>query len=99
MAVGKIHYKGVDGDDAPEGVLIYIKPSFYGKGPIDVFNYASQCSDFPHESTADQFFSESQFESYRSLGAHLVAEILGKEAVKDWDELEERVRRNLNGEG
>ena len=24
---------------------------------------------FPHESTADQFFTESQFESYRALGA------------------------------
>jgi hypothetical protein len=25
---------------------------------------------FPHESMADQFFSESQFESYRMLGAY-----------------------------
>ena len=24
--------------------------------------------DFPHETTADQFFDESQFESYRHLG-------------------------------
>jgi hypothetical protein len=27
---------------------------------------------FPHESTVDQFFSESQFESYRMLGRHAV---------------------------
>ena len=26
---------------------------------------------FPHQSTADQFFDEAQFESYRALGAHV----------------------------
>ena len=26
---------------------------------------------FPHHSTADQFFSETQFEAYRSLGEHV----------------------------
>jgi hypothetical protein len=26
---------------------------------------------FPHHSTADQFFSETQFEAYRSLGEHI----------------------------
>src|SRR5262249_53390788 len=27
--------------------------------------------DFPHESTADQFFNEEQFEAYRTLGQHI----------------------------
>jgi hypothetical protein len=27
--------------------------------------------EFPHESTADQFFAEDQFESYRRLGHHV----------------------------
>ncbi|YBV96851.1 hypothetical protein M1D80_08015 [Phyllobacteriaceae bacterium JZ32] len=26
---------------------------------------------FPHHSTADQFYSETQFEAYRSLGEHI----------------------------
>ena len=39
--------------------------------PADVRAYSLARSDFPHESTADQWFSESQFESYRRLGAHL----------------------------
>jgi len=26
---------------------------------------------FPHETTADQFFSEDQFEAYRRLGRHI----------------------------
>jgi len=30
---------------------------------------------FPHESTGDQFFSESQFESYRKLGYTLALKL------------------------
>jgi len=32
---------------------------------------------FPHESTADQWFKESQFESYRALGYHVADMALG----------------------
>jgi hypothetical protein len=54
---------------ATTGTLIYIKAAFYGTDePAHVYNYAQSCRDFPHQSTADQFFSESQFESYRALG-------------------------------
>jgi len=50
------------------GKLLYLKPSLVGKEPTDVAHYASAHATFPHESTADQFFEESQFESYRRLG-------------------------------
>eukprot|EP01133_Synstelium_polycarpum_P017461 gene17461-20835_t len=33
--------------------------------------YHSQHPSFPQESTTDQFFTESQFEAYRSLGYHI----------------------------
>jgi len=33
-----------------------------------VLAYARQHASFPHQSTVDQFFDESQFESYRALG-------------------------------
>jgi hypothetical protein len=74
-----IRYKAVDGPDARDGILIYIKPGLYDSEffPKDVYNYAASSPDFPHESTADQFFSESQFESYRALGRHAVNEICG----------------------
>jgi hypothetical protein len=36
--------------------------------PADVIAYARATKDFPHESTMDQFFDESQFESYRAVG-------------------------------
>ena len=75
-AIGSIRYSCVD-DNAADGILVYIKPAFYGSEPKDVFNYAQTSKTFPHETTADQFFSESQFESYRVLGSHVVDQILG----------------------
>ena len=72
----------VDGVERPkeiDGWLVYIKPGLYEGEyfPKDVYNYATESLDFPHESTADQFFSESQFESYRALGRHAFNEICG----------------------
>jgi hypothetical protein len=77
-AIGEIDYQAIDGPAAENGVLLYIKPAFYGGEPADVYNYAKGCADFPHESTADQFFSESQFESYRALGYHTLQQIWGR---------------------
>jgi hypothetical protein len=37
--------------------------------------------DFPHESTTDQWFTESQFESYRSLGLDIAKDIFDHEVV------------------
>jgi hypothetical protein len=74
-ATGEIHYKNVDGGTAI-GHLLYIKPAVYDDCPADVRNYRKTNESFPHESTADQFFSESQFESYRSLGRHTIGEIM-----------------------
>ena len=83
-ALGCIDYRRVDGDEAPNGVLVYIKPAFYGAESRDIYNYATTHSSFPHESTADQFFTESQFESYRALGSHVIGQFFaskGDEAV------------------
>jgi hypothetical protein len=76
---GTIHYSDVDAHPTSardpinqadyDGTLVYIKPAFYGlTEPLDVVNYAKTHGAFPHDTTADQFFSESQFESYRALG-------------------------------
>jgi hypothetical protein len=78
-AIGSIRYSEVDGT-SPErdGVLIYIKPTLQGEGtqmPYDIYSYARSNSNFPHESTVDQWFSESQFESYRALGFHIVEQL------------------------
>jgi hypothetical protein len=65
-AVGRVLYP-----DAPEGCLIYLKPRLTGSEPADLLNYKCTHPGFPHESTADQWFDESQFESYRKLGHHI----------------------------
>jgi hypothetical protein len=79
VVVAPIRYSAVDGPNAKDGTLVYIKPGLYDSEffPKDVYNYAASSPTFPHESTADQFFSESQFESYRALGRHVINDICG----------------------
>jgi hypothetical protein len=48
--------------------LLSIKSGLHGTECMDVLSYATTHLAFPHESTANQFFSESQLESYRALG-------------------------------
>ncbi|HME41172.1 MAG TPA: patatin-like phospholipase family protein [Steroidobacteraceae bacterium] len=76
FARGTIDY----GSDYDRGVLIYIKPTLCAgtPEPDDVLAYAKREPTFPHQSTADQFFDESQFESYRRLGLHIGDECLGQ---------------------
>jgi Patatin-like phospholipase len=69
-AIGIIDYRAVDGNDVDNGIILYIKPTIIGDEPADVFNYWKRHGQFPHQSTANQWFSESQFESYRALGLH-----------------------------
>lgn len=61
------------------GTMIYIKPGAYADVPADVRAYAASNAAFPHDSTVNQFFTESQFESYRTLGSHVVGRIFGKD--------------------
>ena len=78
---GVVRYSAVDAN-ATDGVLVYVKPTLTGDEPRDVVAYARVQKDFPHQSTADQFFDESQFESYRALGQHsgnaAVAELVAR---------------------
>jgi hypothetical protein len=62
--------------EAMDGWLLYIKTSLNGTEPADVFHYARLHPLFPHESTANQLYTESQFESYRELGSHVMKSIL-----------------------
>lgn len=63
-AVGTIDYR----DGSPLGTLIYLKACMNGKEDTSVLQYKSAHPTFPHETTADQFYGEDQFESYRTLG-------------------------------
>ena len=81
-AIGAIRYDSQDPDEA-QGTLLYIKSSLTGDEPADVLRYASRHPAFPHESTSDQFFDESQFESYRTLGYHVGCNVLSAAADRD----------------
>ncbi len=78
-AIARIRYSLVD-KTKPDGYLLYIKPMLRGNEPPDVASYRTNHTEFPHESTANQFFDESQTESYRMLGLHTVDEICA-----DWE--------------
>ena len=81
-AIGTIHYENAD-INAPAGTIIYFKASLTGDEPADIKNYKTKNSTFPHETTADQWFTESQFESYRQLGYHeVMISILGAAAAQ-----------------
>jgi hypothetical protein len=69
-AVGRIIYDPLDRNK--DGYLVYLKSSLTGDEDSDILQYKAQHFDFPHESTGDQFFDESQVESYRALGEHIV---------------------------
>ncbi|MDM8562880.1 hypothetical protein QUF54_05950, partial [Candidatus Marithioploca araucensis] len=77
---GIIHYP-----NEKNGVLFYIKTSMTGKEPEDLLSYRRKSPSFPDETTANQFFNEAQFESYRKLG-----EVVGKEVCAD---IEEEIQR------
>jgi hypothetical protein len=58
-------------EDGEEGDLLYLKATMAGDELEYVHAYRLQAPQFPHESTADQFFNEIQFECYRALGEHV----------------------------
>jgi hypothetical protein len=76
---GTIRYDKVD-RGAPVGTLLYIKPSLLGTEFADVLNYRKTNKTFPHQPTADQWFDETQFETYRSLGYNIGKIVLEKAA-------------------
>lgn len=62
--VARVTYPGTK---APS-LLIIIKPTLNALAPLDVQTYGATHPDFPQQTTADQFFDEAQWESYRKLG-------------------------------
>lgn len=77
FAVGYIRYAS-----GANGHLLYLKPCLQGHGlePVDVQQYRAEHPTFPHQSTLNQWFDESQFESYRKLGL-----CIGEQAVRELD--------------
>jgi len=66
-----LYPRGRQDGDVEIGYLIYLKLSLTGNEGEFIKRYKLDEPAFPHHSTADQFFSESQFEAYRALGEHV----------------------------
>jgi hypothetical protein len=83
LATGTIDYKDADdGNEDDNGQILYIKPAYHGTEGVGIRSYATANKEFPHEPTADQWFTESQFESYRSLGLEVGKRILDDPDVR-----------------
>jgi len=88
--VGTIYYDPQQPED--QGTFIYIKTSMPPREanqgpeqdqlPDDVWQYFDENPTFPHQSTADQWFNEPQFESYRALGEY-IANIAAREIARE----------------
>jgi hypothetical protein len=93
-AVARIRYSAAD-DGGEDGWLLYLKPMLRGDEPPDVRSYAADNPTFPHQSTANQWFDESQTESYRMLGQHTVASVCGTWSAGPLSDLIGQVARSV----
>ena len=82
-AVGSIDYGA-----GKTGHLVVLKSSIHKDDAEPVLKYRQSHPRFPQETTADQFFSEEQFEAYRKLGQNIAEQLLrdhpelGMETIK-----------------
>ncbi len=89
-AVGIIQYPKYGDQPEEEGYLLYCKSTLTGDEPAHLYEYHVKNPDFPHETTADQWFKEQQFEAYRELGYHIGKSVLTfSDAIKDSTPMEE----------
>jgi hypothetical protein len=65
--------------------IVLIKPNVTAGVPADVHQYAVTHPPFPQEPTADQFFDEAQWESYRTLGYEQARRIFSADVIKALD--------------
>ena len=58
--------------------LVFVKPRLTQNASLDLVQYQATHPAFPQEPTADQFFDDEQWESYRKLGASMGEALLGQ---------------------
>ena len=88
---GQLSKDYVERDHPYSGRIIYLKTSLVGDEPGDLLHYKNSHPGFPQDTTLNQWFTESQFESYRRLGQLSAEEALQKLAnPKDRDDLAQK---------
>lgn len=77
--LGKVTYA-----DGSTGEVLYLKAMLRKQLSADIYGYWRTHAAFPNQSTADQFYDEQQFDSYRELGLQLMQNIIGQQtAIED----------------
>ena len=69
------HIRYADNETAE---ILYLKLSLTGDEPMYLNSYRNEHTEYPHQSTAHQFFQEEQFEAYRALGEHIAETAFSK---------------------
>lgn len=64
----------------PDARIVVLKPRLVEGAALDLVQYRGVHAAFPQEPTADQFYDEAQWESYRRLGLEISTRVFG---VKD----------------
>jgi hypothetical protein len=82
VAEGKIHYPETRTESEKWGLLYIVRAALVKDLPPQIYSYRAQHEEFPHQSTADQFFDEPQLEAYRELGFRLTEGLLSPSGVK-----------------
>ncbi|MDA1301518.1 MAG: patatin-like phospholipase family protein [Proteobacteria bacterium] len=88
FAFAEIEYPPEAGDDrSPEertGLLVLVKATLTADLPADLYGYKDTNPTYPNQTTLDQFFDETQFESYRELGYQLTKQLTHNEVFERW---------------
>lgn len=66
----------IDYADGRTGTLVLLKTTLPSNVDFTLKGYKRTHKSFPDQSTADQFFSERQFEAYRTLGYQIASDLL-----------------------
>lgn len=70
-----VYQDGTARDAQPDARIVVIKPRYISGVPTDLAHYHATHQQFPQEPTADQFYDEAQWESYRKLGLAITTKI------------------------
>ena len=73
--VFRIKYAPSKDHSVDEGFLIYMKSTLTGDEPLELRQFRKVETEFPHSSTADQFYDPVRFDAYVQLGHHIADQI------------------------
>jgi len=84
--IGRAHFElfQIKYASGARGLLLYVKASLTGNESEFLKRYRADHPTFPHESTAQQLYSERQFEAYRALGEHIATDLFRPDLVGSW---------------